>query len=215
MMVSLQDAKNYFISTIICSIFLLFILPYSEAPLAVTCEAGGPYAKNATINIIGNVTNASTGGVTDVSVNISTGGSQKASENTSSDIDGRYHESISQNLDFDTYTVVVSAQNGSISAYCTDTVNIQIGVNTSCTTRTITLAGAALYSSNASAVTSGAATVGIAELNVANSSPMNSTGGFSVPITACLNKGTRYTFNVFVDDYNGRRSFLQESFVSP
>jgi len=215
MKISGEDLRNYFVSTVVSSIFLVFIVSYSEAPLTITCEAGGPYAKNATINVIGNVTNASVGGVANVSTNVSVGGVQQASSNTTSDDDGRYHASYFLNLDFDTYTVATSAQNGSTTVYCTDTIGVQLGVNTSCANKIIRIEGIAVYSSSARAVTSGNATVGIAEERVANSTRINSTGGFRVPVSACLKKGSKYTLNVLVDDDDGRRSFLQQMFIAP
>lgn len=215
MKISLNDLRNYFVCTIVLSIFYIFFIAGVDAPLTITCEAGGPYAKNATINVIGNVTNASTGGVANVSTNISLAGTQRASSNTTSDSDGRYQTSFLPDLDFDTYTVVASAQNGTVTAYCTDTLELQLGVNTSCANRRITFQGTALYSSTATYVTTGTATVGIAEERVANSSAMNSTGGFSVPVSACLKKGGRYTLNIFVDDNSNRRSFMQQFFIAP
>lgn len=210
-----QVVKDYFISTFILSVFLIFIVKYTEAPLAVTCEAGGPYAKNATINVIGNVTNNSIGTVSNVSTNMTLAGSQLSVSNTTSDDDGRYQTSFFLNLDFDTYTMVVSAQANTTTVYCTDTVQVQLGVNTSCENRVIKFQGVAFYSSNSTPITTGTATIGIAEERIANSSSMNSTGGFLVPVTACLKKGGKYTLNVFVDDSYNKRSFLQQIFVAP
>ena len=215
MKISLEDLKNYITYTIILSAFYIFFVAGVEAPLTITCEAGGPYAKNATINVIGNVTNASVGGVANVSTNVSLSGTQRASSNTTSDADGRYQTSFLLDLDFDTYDIVASAQNGSVTVYCTDTVELQLGVNTSCANRRITFQGTALYSFNATPVNTGTATIGIAEERVANSSAMNSTGGFTVPVSACLKKGGRYTLNIFVDDGNNRRSFMQQVFIAP
>ena len=215
MKILLEDLKNYLISTIVFSIFLIFIVSYSEAPLIISCEAGGPYARNATINIIGNVTNASVGGAANVSTNISLGSTQQASSNTTSDEDGRYQTSFFLNLDFDAYTIAASAQNGSTTVYCTDAIDVQLGVNTSCDNKVIRVEGTGAYSSNSNPVITGNATVGIAEERVANSSRMNSTGGFNVPVTACLKKGTKYTLNIFIDDNQDRRGFLQQMFIAP
>lgn len=213
MEISLGDLKNYFISTTVISIFVLIIITYSDAALTVACESGGPYAKNATINVVGNVTDGG-GLLANVSVNISSSGIQRVSLNTTSDNDGKYNPSIASSLDYDSYNVVVEARgNGSI-AYCTDTFDVKSVLNTSCTNRVLSIEGQALFTSDLTPVSNGRATVGIVEERIANSSALNSTGGFRVPIYLCVKKGVRYTFDVMVDDGKDKRGFLQQVFVA-
>ena len=209
-----NELKNYFITIAVLSVFIALMVQ-STVAFSIQCEAGGPYAKNATINILGNVTDNGQGAVSNVSTNISVGGSQKSGANTSSDGDGTYQTSHFLNLDFDTYDVVVGAKANTTSVYCTDTIQVQLGVNTSCANKIVYVEGLAIYSSNASYVNAGTATVGISEVSVSNSSSVNSTGGFKVPVTACIKSGTRYTLNIIVDDNLGKRSSLQEHFIAP
>ena len=214
MKISMQFLKNYFVSTVIVAIFLVIIITSSDAALIISCEAGGPYSKNATINIIGNVTNNSVGAVANVSVNVSLGGTQKVSINTSSDPEGNYVVSALFTQDFNSYDVVASAQANGVTVYCNDNIAVQLSTNTSCQNRVLHIEGQALFSSDLSPVTGGRATVGIAEEKIANSSALNSTGGFSVPISLCFKKGSKYTFNVIVDDGKDKQGYLQQVFVA-
>lgn len=207
--------KKYFVSTVILSLFIIVFVMSSKAQYTVACEAGGPYTRNATINVVGNVTNNSAGTVANVSVNLSVGSTQRASANTTSDSEGRFHPSFFLNLDLDTYTVVVAATRNGNTSYCTDTINVAIGLNTSCKNRIIRVSGVAVYSSNANIVNTGNATVGILEEKVAATAPMNSTGGFTASIATCLLKGSRYTLNVIIHNGNDKRGFLQQTFVAP
>lgn len=209
-----SELKIYFVTATVLSIFIVLMVQSTSA-FSIQCEAGGPYAKNATINILGNVTDNSQGAVSNVSTNISVSGTQQTSSNTTSDGDGTYHTSHFLNFDFNTYNVVVEAKANTTSIYCTDTIQVQLGVNTSCANRVVYVEGLAIYSANASYVNAGTATVGISEVSVSNSSSVNSTGGFKVPVTACIKSGTLYTLNVIVDDNLGKRSSLQEHFIAP
>ena len=206
--------ENYFISAAVLSVFLIVVITSTSA-FEVTCEAGGPYGRNATINVLGNVTDNSAGAVANVTINISTGGTQKANNNLTSESGGQYQTAFITNLDIATYTVAISAKANTTSVYCTDTVSVQLGLNTSCSNRVLRFEGTGIYSSNGNMVTTGNATAGLAEERTANSSTMNSTGEFVVPITVCVKKGSRYTLNLIIDDGQGKRGFLQQIFVAP
>ncbi len=193
-------------------ISLMLIISPANAPFGITCEAGGPYSKNATINVIGNLTNTS-GFVGTVSVNISKGGAQYALTQTPSDSDGAYAASFLPNLDFDTYTAATNASSNGSSVYCTDTFTVQLGVNTSCIIKRINVEGTAIYSSTGRLVTAANITAAVVEESIVNTSRINGTGGFKVPLTGCMFVGTRYTVSVLIQDDAGLRSQAEQLFV--
>jgi len=189
-------------------IMLLLLAVHFSKSISLTCEAGGPYAPSSSVVVTGNVTDSVAANMV---MNISKADTLKVEKTTTSDASGFYYfivSSLSENLDYGTYTVHVNATDAGITANCTDTFAIQMPETlTTCDTRTIVITGKAVYSTG-SAVSSGTVFVSIDGTSIQNSTSFTS-GSFSIALKGCMYVANRYTLNILIDDGAGKSGSSQ------
>jgi len=195
-------------------VFILFILLFIfqlAKSLSVTCEAGGPYGTGSTViavgNVSGEVSNSST-----VIVNISKSGTLKATKSTTSDSDGSYYAIFDQTFDVGSYELNVSASNSTHSTTCDDTFDVILQqVSTACEQKTVSVQGRTMYTSGG-LVNSGNVFISIENVTTTNITSFSG-GNFSISLTTCLYKNTKYILYLSILDSTGRKGTTQILFT--
>jgi hypothetical protein len=144
-------------------------------------------------------------------MNITKGGTLKVAQTTTSDASGFYYfiiSSLSENLDYGSYSVNVNATSGGLTAECSDSFVIQMPQSsTTCDTKTLIISGKAVYSSG-TAVSSGTVFVSLDGIDIKNSTSFTS-GEFSIALKGCMYTGSRYIMNVRISDNAGKSGSSQ------
>lgn len=189
-------------------IILLLLAVHISKSISLTCEAGGPYAPESSVIVTGNVTDSASAVMV---MNISKIGTLKAEKTTTSDASGFYYfivSSLSEGLDYGTYTVHVNATDAGNTANCSDTFEIQMPQNIdTCDIKTLVISGKAVYSTG-STVTSGNIFVSIDGTDIKNSTSFTS-GSFSIALKGCMYVANRYTMNIVISDNAGKSGSSQ------
>jgi hypothetical protein len=199
---------------LLISVFLSLevIIVYSQSSLTATCEAGGPYVKNSTVNVVGDVTNNTEGVASNIEVNITKNSTTYASRSTTSDSSGRYYVSFVESLDIGNYSVNVTAEKDGEYGYCSDNLEIRLEYMETCVDRNIQVSGMLIYSTG-ELVGSGTITASVIEADAKNQDSFTA-GEFSITIPACIYPGRRYSLSIIIEDGLGGRSYSQIFFVA-
>jgi len=204
-----------FVFVVILSTFYLSLQTVLAA-ISATCNAGGPYLKNSVVNVIGNVTSGGVGTAATVTVNITNGTTVYLSNTTSSGSNGGYYVSYSSSqintLDTGTYGVNVTAVSGINTYQCNTTMQLLYLQRIDCQSKTIYVAGSAVYADNGIPVSGGRVTIAAVGSGITNATSF-SNGQFSVYLNGCFFLGNLYTFSILVSDNSNRTSSTQINFI--
>jgi hypothetical protein len=206
--------KPLILFSILFSLVLFIFTLVGSENLNVSCEAGGPYMKNSTVNIFGNVINV-TGTSSNVSITINSSSSTVVTKNITSDSSGNYQTSISSVLDVGNYTVNVTAEKSGVYGNCTDSLQISYtGATGVSVNRTITVNGTAVYRDTGKLVTSGTVYLSVVDQNIKSTASIGSDGRFSIPIYPRLILGEKYYLILVTEDGSGKSSWAQILYVA-